>query len=101
MSIAKGDTLLSHLPGVVEACRSAHGQGGASSKRREASLSASLQIRMTSVCFGSGVPVASEEVVDDGGDDEREDDGDEEPADDSDGQGLEHLGSGTQGEGQG
>lgn len=55
---------------------------------------------MTSLCFGSGVPVASEEVVDDGGYDEREDDGDEEPSDDSDGQGLEHLGSCTQGEGQ-
>src|SRR5258708_39586176 len=49
----------------------------------------------------SGVAVAGEAVVDDGGDDEREEDREEEAADDSDGEGLKHLGACSKCEGQG
>jgi hypothetical protein len=49
--------------------------------------------------LGRELSVALEVVVDGGGEDEGEDHGAEQAADDGDGEGLKHLGAGTEGEG--
>ena len=58
-------------------------------------------IRHASAGEGGGVLFVGEEVVDGGGDDQRQGHGDQQAADDGDGERLEHLGAGTEGEGQG
>ena len=49
----------------------------------------------------SGVAAARQAVVDGGRDDQRQDHGDQQAADDGDGEGLQHLRAGAEGEGQG